>query len=145
VVFLYPKVMKQLNIPFRLGMQYDNWEFDLEVVQDRIIGCDSYIYIGKKFNKFLNYSTDKTELIFSLDKLEAVLITLKKSNSYFNELSEIINLKLNCFSEVLENNEVKICRFVTKTNEVWVIKNNSNLYVLISNPNYSSAIISSLL
>lgn len=137
--------MKLLNIPFKLGMQYDNWEFDLEVIQDRIQGCDSYIYIGKKVNKFLNYSTDKTELIFSLDTLEAVLITFKNSNSYFNELSEIISLKLNCFSDTLENNEVKICRFVTKTNEVWVIKNSSNLYVLISNPNYSNAIINSLL
>jgi len=137
--------MKQLNIPFKLGMQYDNWEFDLEVTNDRIQGCDSYIYTGKKFNKFLNYSTDKTELIFSLDTLEAVLIALKNSNSYFNELSEIISLKLNCFSETLENKEVKICRFVTKTNEVWVIKTNSNLYVLTSNPNYSNAIISSLL
>lgn len=108
-------------------------------------GCDSYIYIGNKFNKFLNYSSYKTELVFSLDTLKAVLITLKNSNSYFNELSEIINLKLNCFSEILENNEIKICKFVTKTNEVWVIKTNSNLYVLGSNRNYSGAIISSLL
>lgn len=137
--------MKQLKLPFEIGQEYENWEFDLEVTNDRIQGCDSYIYIGNKFNKFLNYSTDKTELIFSLDTLEAVLIALKNSNSYFNELSEIINLNLNCFSETLENNEVKICRFVTKTNEVWVIKINSNLYILISNPNYSSAIISSLL
>ena len=87
----------------------------------------------------------KTELIFSLDTLEAVLISLKNSNSDYYELSEIINLKLNCFSETLENNEVKICKFTTKTNEVWVIKTNSNLYVLISNPKYSNAIISSLL
>ena len=137
--------MKQLNIPFKLGMQYDNWEFDLEVIQDRLQGCDSYIYIGNKFNKFLNYNKYKTELIFSFDILEAVLITLKKTNSDYYELSEIISLKLNCFSETLENNEVKICKFATKTNEVWVIKNNSNLYVLISNPNYSNAIISSLL
>lgn len=137
--------MKQLNIPFKIGMQYENWEFDLEVIQDRIKGFDSYIYVGKRFNKFLNYSKYKTELIFSFDILEAVLITIKKTNSDYNELSEIINLKLNCFSEILENNEVKICRFVTKTNEVWVIKNNSNLYVLTSNPNYSNAIISTLL
>ena len=34
--------MKQLNIPFRLGMQYDNWEFDLEVIQDKIEYYDSY-------------------------------------------------------------------------------------------------------
>ena len=145
MVFLYPKVMKQLNIPFKLGMQYDNWEFDLEVTKDRIKGCDSYIYMGKKFNKFLNYSKYKTELIFNLDVLEAVLISFENSNSDYNELSEIVNLKLNCFSETLENNEVKICRFVTKSNEVWILKTKSNLYLLVSNIKYLLDIINSLL
>lgn len=145
VVFLYPKVMKQLNIPFKLGMQYDSWEFDLEVTKDRIEGCDSYIYTGKKFNKFMNYSKYKTELIFNLDILEAVLISFENSNSDYNELSEIVNLKLNCFSETLENNEVKICRFVTKSNEVWILKTTSNLYVLVSNNRYSMNVISTLL
>lgn len=137
--------MKQLNIPFKLGMQYDNWEFDLEVTKDRIECCDSYNYTGKKFNKFLNYSKYITELIFNLDILEAVLISFENSNSDYNELSEIVNLKLNCFSETLENNEVKICRFVTKSNEVWILKTTSNLYLLVSNIKYSLDIINSLL
>ncbi len=145
MVFLFPKVMKQLNIPFKLGMQYDSWEFDLEVTKDRIEGCDSYIYTGKKFNKFLKYCKYKTELIFSLDILEAVLISFENSNSDYNELSEIVNLKLNCFSETLENNEVNICRFVTKSNEVWILKTTSNLYVLVSNNRYSMNVISTLL
>lgn len=136
--------MKQLNIPFKLGMQYDNWEFDLEVVQERLQGCDSYIYIGKKFNKFLNYNKFKTELIFSLDTLEAVLITFKKSNTDYNELSETINLKLNCFLETFENNKFKICRFVTNSNEVWILESTSNLYLLVSNK-YSLDILNSLL
>ena len=137
--------MRQLNIPFKLGMQYDNWEFDLEVTKDRVLGFDSYIYIGKKFNKFLNYSKYKTELIFNLDVLEAVLISFESSNSDFNELSEIVNLKLNCLCETLENNEVKICRFVTKSNEVWILKTTSNLYLLVSNIKYLLDIINSLL
>ncbi len=137
--------MKQLNIPFKLGMQYDNWEFDLEVAKDRVQGFDSYIYMGKKFNKFLNNSKYKTELIFNLDVLEAVLISFESSNSDFNELSEIVNLKLNCLCETLENSEVKICRFVTKSNEVWILKTKSNLYVLVCNNKYSINIISTLL
>lgn len=137
--------MKELNIPFKLGMQYDNWEFDLEVVQERLQGYDSYIYIGKKFNKFLNNSKFKTELIFSFDTLEAVLMTFKNSDSDYNVLSEKVSLKLNCFSEILENTEIKLCKFVTKFNEVWVIENNSNLYILVSNPKFSDTIISSLL
>ncbi|HRE78466.1 MAG TPA: hypothetical protein PLL09_11660 [Flavobacterium sp.] len=137
--------MNQLNIPFKLGMQYDTWEFDLELAHDRLQGCDSYIYIGKKFNKFLNYHKYKTELIFNLDTLEAILISFDNSNSDYNELSEIVNLKLNCFSENLDYEEIKICRFVTKTNEVWVIKNNSKLYLLVSNSRYSKNIINTLL
>ncbi|WP_282787752.1 hypothetical protein [Flavobacterium croceum] len=137
--------MKQLNIPFKLGMQYDNWEFDLEVTKDRVQGFDSYIYTGKKFNKFLNYSKYKTELIFNLDVLEAVLILFESSNSDFNELSEIVNLKLNCLYETLENSEVKICRFVTKLNEVWILKTKSNLYVLVCKNKYSINVISTLL
>ncbi len=137
--------MKQLNIPFKLGMQYDNWEFDLEIAKDRVQGFDSYIYMGKKFNKFLNNSKYKTELIFNLDVLEAVLISFESSNSDFNELSEIVNLKLNCLCETLENNEVEICRFVTKSNEVWILKTKSNLYVLVCNNKYSINIISTLL
>lgn len=137
--------MKQLNIPFKLGMQYDNWELDLEVTKDRIDGCDSYIYTGKKFNKFLKYCKYKTELIFNLDILEAVLISFENSNSNYNELSEIVNLKLNCFSETLENNEVKICRFVNKSNEVWILKTTYNLYLLVSNSKYSLYLINTLL
>jgi hypothetical protein len=137
--------MKQLNIPFKLGMQYDNWEFDLVVTKDRVQGFDSYIYIGKKFNKFLNYSKYKTELIFNLDVLEAVLISFESSNSEYNELSEIVNLKLNCLCETLENNEVEICRFVTKSNEVWILKTKSNLYVLVCKNKYSINVISTLL
>lgn len=137
--------MKQLNIPFKLGMQYDNWEFDLEITKDRVQGFDSYIYVGKMFNKFLNYSKYKTELIFNLDVLEAVLISFESLNSDFNELFEIVNLKLNCLCETLENNEVKICRFVTKSNEVWILKAESNLYVLVCNNKCSMNVISTLL
>ena len=75
--------MKQLDIPFRLGMQYDNWEFDLEVIQDRIEYYDSYKYVGAELNKFLSKHADETELLFSLDILEAVVITFADKSSQF--------------------------------------------------------------
>ena len=137
--------MKQLNIPFKLGMQYDNWEFDLELAHDRLQGCDSYIYIGKKFNKFLNYHKYETELIFNLDTLEAILISFENSNSDYNELYEILDLKLNCFSENLDYEEIKSCRFVTKSNEVWLLEENSNLYLIVSNSKYAMSVINTLL
>lgn len=137
--------MKQLNIPFKLGMQYENWEFDLEVENERIVGCDSYIYTGKKFNKFLNYNKFQTELLFNLDILEAVIINFNNQNICFTVLSESINLRLNCFSEVQEYYETKICKFVTKFNEVYVIQHNLKMYVLITKPIYSQEVINSLI
>jgi hypothetical protein len=90
--------MNQQNTPFKLGMQYDNWEFELEVTQDRLQGYDSYIYIGKQFNKFLNECTDETELLFNMDILEAVIITFKDKNSQFykniNPITATRNRKL---------------------------------------------------
>ena len=137
--------MKQLNIPFKLGMQYENWEFDLEVENERIVGCDSYIYSGKKFNKFLNYNKFQTELLFNLDILEAVIINFKNQNICLTELSESINLRLNCFSEVQEYYETKICKFATKLYEVYVIQHNLKLFVLIANPIYSQEVINTLI
>ena len=137
--------MKQLNIPFKLGMQYENWEFDLELKKERIIGCDSYIYSGKKFNKFLDYSKFKTELIFNFDILEAVIITFEKQNICFTVLSEYINFRLNCFSKIEENNKTRICKFVNKFNEAYVIEHNLKMYVVITNPLYSQEVINSLI
>jgi len=37
--------MKKDILPFHLGMEYENWEFDLEPTNNRIEGHDSYIYI----------------------------------------------------------------------------------------------------
>lgn len=91
--------MKQLKIPFELGSHYEDGEFDLEVEQDRIQGCDSYIYIGKEFNKILNYSIDKTELIFSLDILQIVVITIKNSNRVYEELSNMVASDLHTLLE----------------------------------------------
>lgn len=67
--------MKQLNLPFRLGMDYEELEFDLEILPDRIPGYDSYIYLGE-FNSFLNHTTGRIELLFRMDVLEGIIISL---------------------------------------------------------------------
>lgn len=68
-------IMKQINLPFSLGMDYEELEFDLEILPDRLQGYDSYIYLGK-FYSFLSYNIGRTELIFRMDILEAIIITL---------------------------------------------------------------------
>ena len=67
--------MKKDKIPFKIGVQYENWEFNLDILPDRIKGLDSYLNIDESLNKFLNVCSDKTELIFSLDILERIILT----------------------------------------------------------------------
>lgn len=66
--------MKQLDLPFEIDEQYDNWEFELEALDDRFSGYHSYKYIGEQLNYFLNFNTDETQLIFNGDYLTAVII-----------------------------------------------------------------------
>lgn len=66
------------NIPFQLGMEYENWEFDLEPMQDRIKGYDSYIYI-KKLSIF-NIEPLNIELVFHWDILVAVILEFKETD-----------------------------------------------------------------
>jgi len=83
--------MKKDKIPFKIGMQYENWEFNLDILPDRIKGLDSYLNIDQSLNTFLNVHTDKTELIFSLDILEGVIITFEDRTLFFyKELKEMI-------------------------------------------------------
>ncbi|WP_452221426.1 hypothetical protein [Lacinutrix salivirga] len=83
--------MKKDKIPFKIGMQYENWEFNLDILSDKIKGLDSYLNIDESLNKFMNVHTDKTELIFSLDILQGVIITFENKTLYFyKELKEMI-------------------------------------------------------
>ena len=67
--------MNSDELPFEIGEDYEKWEFDLEVLDyERIPLYDSYLYVGK-IKKFLNFSPQKTELIFHWDVLEIVILT----------------------------------------------------------------------
>ena len=57
--------MKKDKLPFKIGEDYENWEFDLEVCSyDKIKGFDSYIYL-KNFN-FLEIIPLQQNSYFSL-------------------------------------------------------------------------------
>lgn len=73
--------MKTDILPFPIGMEYEDLEFDLEVLPDRIKGYDSYIYVGKDLKNFLNYPTDKIELIFHWEILVAIIISLEHNEA----------------------------------------------------------------
>lgn len=85
--FLYSKVMNQINLPFEIGQEYEDLEFDLEVMEEeKIQGFDSYIYLGEIY--FLDVIPKYTELIFSLDILQIVIMVFE-----FNSLAEQIQFK----------------------------------------------------
>lgn len=86
--FLILKIkMKPIELPFEIGREYENWEFDLEVLDvERMKGYDSYIYI--KEIVFLGAIPRYVELIFSWDILEAVILVFS-----FNNSSEVNNFK----------------------------------------------------
>lgn len=92
--------MKQLDLPFKIDKQYENWQFELDALDDRLSGYHSYKYIGERFNYFLTFSTDELELIFNGDYLTGVRITIEQSD--INQL-QIINqfLVLNASKEII--------------------------------------------
>lgn len=75
-------------------MEYENWEFDLEPINDRIKGYDSYIYIK-------NYSvsgvrTKNVELIFYWEILVAIILKFEESDvPVVNKLTQIGYIKVN--------------------------------------------------
>lgn len=82
--------MKTTFLPFQIGEQYENWEFDLDYLkEERIKGLDSYLYIKKSF--FLQYNARRIELIFALDILEVVIMTFEfQSFSELNQFREAL-------------------------------------------------------
>lgn len=79
MVFLYPIIMNFNELPFKIGMQYENWEFDLEIApKDRIEGYDGFIFLGEI--AILNIKPLQIELIFGLDILAAVILSFKESD-----------------------------------------------------------------
>lgn len=51
----------------KIDKHYDNWQFELGALENKIISFQSYRYIEKKLNYFLNFYTYKTELLFNVD------------------------------------------------------------------------------
>lgn len=123
--------MEQLNIPFKLGVDYDNWELDLECLPDRMNGYDSYIYLGKEFNSFLNYPTDKTELIFKWDILEAVIISFNCMEFLMYEklcgkLTDVLKL-----SQIIQEHNYLLHKFEIGFNKLWCCYNYNTRYIIV--------------
>lgn len=135
--------MKQLDLPFKIDKQYENWQFDLDVLEDRLRGYHSYKYIGKQFNYFLNFFTHKTELIFNGDYLTAVIITLKFSNiKRLNAINQF--LVLHASKEILideYSRKFKVWRIIYYT--TYKVKE-KEILIIYGKPRFTNRLLKSI-
>ena len=69
--------MKLKELPFKIGMQYENWEFDLEL--ERVErSYEVYKYLKEDIVSINNVSVHEILLYFELDILFKVEIVLKE-------------------------------------------------------------------
>lgn len=64
------------DLPFKIGMQYENWEFDLELVDTRR-SYEVYKYIKNDIREINGMNIDKILLYFELDILIRIKIYFK--------------------------------------------------------------------
>ncbi len=72
--------MKITEIPFKIGMQYENWEFDLELV-DTKRSYEIYEYIKGDITEINESKVEHIYLYFELDIL--IKIDIKTSDDLF--------------------------------------------------------------
>src|SRR5690606_6063849 len=60
-------------IPFKIGMEYENWEFDLEPVENTL-EYDKYIYFKNDITSLFGFKVSRIFLYFSWDILIKVEI-----------------------------------------------------------------------
>lgn len=108
------------NLPFQISEQYETWEFDLEILEpDKIKGFDSYLYL-KNF-KFLEAIPVQTELIFSLDILQLVIMII--SIQTYGEMENLIYLLTELFGDYIEHGQeyLSACIFKLEDSNVLLI------------------------
>ena len=87
MVFLYHTMTKILN-QFYLGAPYEDLEFELLVLPEKIKGIDNYSYIGAVQTPLLESYTYTIELFYDWDILKGILLTFQDLPS-----EELINLR----------------------------------------------------
>jgi len=86
--------MKKDKFPFKLNMPYEELEFDLEPIKDRVKGYDSYLYIEQiaVFGIF----PKKIELVFYWEQLKIIIIEFEQVDlSKVAKLTKLKFIKIN--------------------------------------------------
>ena len=124
--------MKNDKLPFQIGKQYENWEFDLEPTEkERILGFDSYIYFRELL--FLGVIPRYVELIFSWDILKVVLFTVDfKTKQDLELFKDSLSLEFRKSNQFYIKDQL-IERFeLAKSIELWLVNLQDSYRVEIS-------------
>ncbi len=122
-------------------MEYENWEFELDLCSNGLEYLERYKYVGAALNKFLIKTTDEIELFFSLDILEAVIINFKdKSMKFFKD---IISLCASATGEL--KHLFCIEQFALFEVEVKCIYKNKDVFVIYSKKSLIEGLIKEIL
>lgn len=122
-------------------MDYEELEFDLEILPDRIHGYDSYIYLGE-FNNFLGNTTNRIELLFRMDILAGIIITLPLKNP-----ADIVVQLENLLGspQIVIEHTYNLYRFNNNSHVICITLLHNNSYVLVTYNSPISSLLSSLL
>ena len=115
-----------------LGLDYEQWEFSLEVLdKEDILGMDNYLYLEDI--SFLGAVPKSVEMLFSLDILQVVRIIYKfdnqkESDKFYKGLAEYFN------NTKLVHKD-KIVYFIGDI-ELWMIPKSDCIEVVYGNYKY---------
>ena len=113
--------MEKENLPFLLGLDYEQWEFSLEVLdKEDILGIDNYLYLEDI--SFLGAVPKSVEMLFSLDILQVVRIIYEFDNQ--KELDKFYKGLAEYFNNI---------KLVHKDIELWMIPKSDCIEVVYGN------------
>ena len=113
--------MKQNILPFKIGMQYENWEFSLEPIhEDRFEGFDSYLCVEELACEFI--FPVYLELVFSLDILKVIIyVVVIDTEEKFSKLKDVLEERFRNKYFKRYNSRIEILN-ISGSIEVWIVQ-----------------------
>lgn len=122
--------MEKENLPFLLGLDYEQWEFNLEVLnKEDILGMDNYLYLEDI--SFLGAVPKSVEMLFSLDILQVVRIMYRFDNQ--KELDKFYKEITIYFKNNIKLLSKDKMAYLIADIEIWVIPKSDCIEVVYGN------------
>lgn len=132
--------MKIDFIPFRIGMQYENWEFDLDIAEDYDI-CEKYKYIKNDIIEILDVQVDEIYLYFNGDILVRVDIKFHTGTIPHTFVNLSVKLEAKYGKQILNSNDGKSMLFkrwrdIQKSLSLQHYLEKNEIYIIITKHRY---------